>query len=81
MLHCGAIRQSVRIVQMDSPAGILRTGDRATVGMCHFTFEEACYRRTDVRELHTEFEFIQGVYPRVMPRFLEPGCARSSICV
>ncbi|KAH7108077.1 P-loop containing nucleoside triphosphate hydrolase protein [Auriculariales sp. MPI-PUGE-AT-0066] len=31
MLHCGAIRQSVRIVSMDSPAGILRTGDRATV--------------------------------------------------
>ncbi|TDL22667.1 P-loop containing nucleoside triphosphate hydrolase protein [Rickenella mellea] len=31
MLHCGAIRQTVRIVGMDHPQGILRTGDRATV--------------------------------------------------
>ncbi|KAJ8519925.1 hypothetical protein ONZ45_g3159 [Pleurotus djamor] len=31
MLHCGAIRQTVRIVGMDHPKGVLRTGDRATV--------------------------------------------------
>jgi len=31
MLHCGAIRQTVRIVGMDNPNGVLRTGDRATV--------------------------------------------------
>ncbi|EPS97707.1 hypothetical protein FOMPIDRAFT_1052102 [Fomitopsis schrenkii] len=31
MLHCGAVRQTVRIVNMDHPQGILRTGDRATV--------------------------------------------------
>ncbi|TCD71239.1 hypothetical protein EIP91_011717 [Steccherinum ochraceum] len=31
MLHCGAIRQTVRIVSMDHPQGVLRTGDRATV--------------------------------------------------
>ncbi|KAH8107926.1 P-loop containing nucleoside triphosphate hydrolase protein [Cristinia sonorae] len=31
MLHCGAIRQTVRIIGMDHPQGILRTGDRATV--------------------------------------------------
>lgn len=31
MLHCGAIRQTVRILSMDHPQGILRTGDRATV--------------------------------------------------
>ncbi|KAI0699248.1 GTP-binding protein 1 [Cytidiella melzeri] len=31
MLHCGAIRQTVRIIDMDNPQGILRTGDRATV--------------------------------------------------
>jgi len=31
MLHCGAIRQTVRIVELDHPQGILRTGDRATV--------------------------------------------------
>ncbi|CAL1707577.1 unnamed protein product [Somion occarium] len=31
MLHCGAIRQTVRIVAMDHPQGVLRTGDRATV--------------------------------------------------
>ncbi|KAF7792398.1 hypothetical protein EIP86_003435 [Pleurotus ostreatoroseus] len=31
MLHCGAIRQTVRIIAMDHPQGILRTGDRATV--------------------------------------------------
>ncbi|KIL66188.1 hypothetical protein M378DRAFT_186026 [Amanita muscaria Koide BX008] len=31
MLHCGAIRQTVRIIGMDHPQGLLRTGDRATV--------------------------------------------------
>jgi len=32
MLHCGAIRQTVRIVSItDNPQGVLRTGDRATV--------------------------------------------------
>ncbi|KZP34701.1 P-loop containing nucleoside triphosphate hydrolase protein [Athelia psychrophila] len=31
MLHCAAIRQTVRIVDMDHPQGLLRTGDRATV--------------------------------------------------
>ncbi|EIW83148.1 GTP-binding protein 1 [Coniophora puteana RWD-64-598 SS2] len=31
MLHCGAVRQTVRIISMDHPHGILRTGDRATV--------------------------------------------------
>ncbi|EKM54471.1 uncharacterized protein PHACADRAFT_174976 [Phanerochaete carnosa HHB-10118-sp] len=31
MLHCGAIRQTVRILSMDHPQGVLRTGDRATV--------------------------------------------------
>ncbi|KAG6844560.1 hypothetical protein H0H87_005902 [Tephrocybe sp. NHM501043] len=31
MLHCGAVRQTVRIVEMDNPEGVLRTGDRATV--------------------------------------------------
>ncbi|KAG9221124.1 hypothetical protein CCMSSC00406_0005437 [Pleurotus cornucopiae] len=31
MLHCGAIRQTVRIIGMDHPNGVLRTGDRATV--------------------------------------------------
>ncbi|THV05041.1 GTP-binding protein 1 [Dendrothele bispora CBS 962.96] len=31
MLHCGAVRQTVRIVGMDNPQGVLRTGDRATV--------------------------------------------------
>ncbi|KAH9047892.1 GTP-binding protein 1 [Lactarius hengduanensis] len=31
MLHCGAIRQTVRIVSIDHPQNLLRTGDRATV--------------------------------------------------
>jgi GTPase len=31
MLHCGAVRQTVRIISMDNPEGVLRTGDRATV--------------------------------------------------
>lgn len=31
MLHCGAVRQTVRIVSLDHPQGVLRTGDRATV--------------------------------------------------
>ncbi|KIJ67931.1 hypothetical protein HYDPIDRAFT_148051 [Hydnomerulius pinastri MD-312] len=33
MLHCGAVRQTVRIINMDHPEGVLRTGDRATVTM------------------------------------------------
>ncbi|KAF9244941.1 P-loop containing nucleoside triphosphate hydrolase protein [Melanogaster broomeanus] len=31
MLHCGAVRQTVRFISMDHPQGVLRTGDRATV--------------------------------------------------
>jgi hypothetical protein len=31
MLHCGAIRQTVRITGIDHDQGVLRTGDRATV--------------------------------------------------
>lgn len=31
MLHCGAIRQTVRIVSLDHPSGLIRTGDRAKV--------------------------------------------------
>lgn len=31
MLHCGAVRQTVRIIGMDNPQGLLRTGDKATV--------------------------------------------------
>ncbi|KAI5123663.1 hypothetical protein M0805_001692 [Coniferiporia weirii] len=31
MLHCGAVRQTVKIVGMDNPQGVLRTGDRASV--------------------------------------------------
>jgi GTPase len=31
MLHCGAIRQSVRIVSLDHPSGLIRTGDRSKV--------------------------------------------------
>jgi GTPase len=31
VLHVGSIRQTVRIISMDNPKGILRTGDRATV--------------------------------------------------
>ncbi|KAI0305613.1 P-loop containing nucleoside triphosphate hydrolase protein [Multifurca ochricompacta] len=31
MLHCGAVRQTVRIVSIDHPQNLLRTGDRATV--------------------------------------------------
>ncbi|KAH9998517.1 P-loop containing nucleoside triphosphate hydrolase protein [Russula compacta] len=31
MLHCGAVRQTVRIVSIGHPQNLLRTGDRATV--------------------------------------------------
>ncbi|EKM80959.1 hypothetical protein AGABI1DRAFT_71614 [Agaricus bisporus var. burnettii JB137-S8] len=31
MLHCGAVRQTVRMIEMDHPQGVLRTGDRAKV--------------------------------------------------
>ncbi|TFY80986.1 hypothetical protein EWM64_g3024 [Hericium alpestre] len=31
MLHCGAVRQTVRIIAIDHPQELLRTGDRATV--------------------------------------------------
>jgi GTPase len=31
MLHCGAVRQTVKIISIDSPKGVLRTGDRSTV--------------------------------------------------
>lgn len=31
MLHCGAIRQTVRIESLDHPSGLIRTGDRCKV--------------------------------------------------
>ncbi|WOO81334.1 GTP-binding protein 1 [Vanrija pseudolonga] len=31
MLHCGPIRQTVRIVSLDHPSGLIRTGDRSKV--------------------------------------------------
>ncbi|ETW80474.1 hypothetical protein HETIRDRAFT_33342 [Heterobasidion irregulare TC 32-1] len=31
MLHCGAVRQTVKIISINHPQGLLRTGDRATV--------------------------------------------------
>ncbi|CAD6585720.1 MAG: hypothetical protein TREMPRED_004223 [Tremellales sp. Tagirdzhanova-0007] len=31
MMHCGAIRQTVRIVSLDHPSGLIRTGDRSRV--------------------------------------------------
>ncbi|KIY34398.1 GTP-binding protein 1 [Cryptococcus gattii E566] len=31
MMHCGAIRQTVRIKSLDHPSGLIRTGDRAKV--------------------------------------------------
>ncbi|KAG8862481.1 hypothetical protein FRB96_001552 [Tulasnella sp. 330] len=40
MLHCGAVRQTVRIISMDNPQGILRTGDRATVEFEFMTHPE-----------------------------------------
>lgn len=40
MLHCGAVRQTVRITEMDHPQGVLRTGDRATVQFEFITHPE-----------------------------------------
>ncbi|KAF9792749.1 P-loop containing nucleoside triphosphate hydrolase protein [Thelephora terrestris] len=40
MLHCGAVRQTVRITAMDHPQGVLRTGDRATVQFQFITHPE-----------------------------------------
>ncbi|RXK40989.1 GTP-binding protein 1 [Tremella mesenterica] len=31
MMHCGAIRQTVRILSLDHPSGLIRTGDRSKV--------------------------------------------------
>jgi GTPase len=31
MLHCGVVRQTVRIVSLDHPSGLIRTGDRAKI--------------------------------------------------
>lgn len=31
MLHCGVVRQTVSIVSLPQPTGVLRTGDRAIV--------------------------------------------------
>ncbi len=37
---CQAVRQTVRIVNMDNPNGVLRTGDRATVEFEFITHPE-----------------------------------------
>ncbi|KAF9213478.1 hypothetical protein CPC16_002289 [Podila verticillata] len=53
MLHCGAVRQTARVLAMDKPDQILRTGDRATV---RFQFLQPAYlkigARLDIDEHH-----------------------------
>ncbi|KAF9584543.1 hypothetical protein BGW38_006068 [Lunasporangiospora selenospora] len=46
MLHCGAVRQTARVLAMDKPDQILRTGDRATV---RFQFLHPAYLKIGAR--------------------------------
>lgn len=46
MLHCGAVRQTARVLAMDKPDQILRTGDRATV---RFQFLQPAYLKIGAR--------------------------------
>jgi hypothetical protein len=46
MLHCGAVRQTARVLAMDKPDQILRTGDRATV---RFQFLQPAYLKVGAR--------------------------------
>ncbi|KAG0334267.1 hypothetical protein BG004_000487 [Podila humilis] len=51
MLHCGAVRQTARVLAMDKPDQILRTGDRATV---RFQFLQPAYLKLGARLIFRE---------------------------
>ncbi|KAF9287839.1 hypothetical protein BGZ68_001188 [Mortierella alpina] len=51
MLHCGAVRQTARVLAMDKPDQILRTGDRATV---RFQFLQPAYLKVGARLIFRE---------------------------
>ncbi|KAF8926436.1 hypothetical protein BGZ58_011182 [Dissophora ornata] len=51
MLHCGAVRQTARVLAMDKPDQILRTGDRATV---RFQFLQPAYLKIGARLIFRE---------------------------
>ncbi|KAF9977891.1 hypothetical protein BGZ73_004487 [Actinomortierella ambigua] len=51
MLHCGAVRQTARVIAMDKPDQILRTGDRATV---RFQFLHPAFLKVGARLIFRE---------------------------
>ncbi|KAF8954922.1 GTP-binding protein 1, partial [Entomortierella lignicola] len=51
MLHCGAVRQTARVLAMDKPDQILRTGDRAIV---RFQFLQPAYLKVGARLIFRE---------------------------
>ncbi|KAG0259567.1 hypothetical protein BG011_002552 [Mortierella polycephala] len=51
MLHCGTVRQTARVLAMDKPDQILRTGDRATV---RFQFLQPAYLKVGARLIFRE---------------------------
>ncbi|KAG0309499.1 hypothetical protein BGZ99_000856 [Dissophora globulifera] len=51
MLHCGAVRQTARVLAMDKADQILRTGDRATV---RFQFLQPAYLKVGARLIFRE---------------------------
>ncbi|KAG0258603.1 hypothetical protein DFQ27_004541 [Actinomortierella ambigua] len=51
MLHCGAVRQTARVIAMDKPEQILRTGDRATV---RFQFLHPAFLKVGARLIFRE---------------------------
>ncbi|KAG6866344.1 hypothetical protein C0991_005265 [Blastosporella zonata] len=77
MLHCGAVRQTVRIVEMDNPEGVLRTGDRATVKFEFISHPEFVKEGMKLlfREGKTKTSNADTPYPTLLPQ--QSGIAAS----
>ncbi|BEI81671.1 hypothetical protein CcaverHIS002_0208310 [Cutaneotrichosporon cavernicola] len=66
MLHCGAIRQAVRIVSLDHPSGLIRTGDRSKV-VFEFLGHAEYIKEGQLILLREAKTKVLGVVTRVLP--------------
>ncbi|WVQ78434.1 hypothetical protein IAT38_000520 [Cryptococcus sp. DSM 104549] len=66
MMHCGAIRQTVRIKSLDHPSGLIRTGDRSKV-VFEFINHSEFLKEGQLILLREAKTKVLGVVTRVLP--------------
>ncbi|WWD16160.1 hypothetical protein CI109_100585 [Kwoniella shandongensis] len=66
MMHCGAIRQTVKIISLDHPSGLIRTGDRSKV-VFEFISHSEFLKEGQLILLREAKTKVLGVVTRVLP--------------